>query len=289
VLIQFVLCVVCSLSQVEPRTDRDDLGGWTWKLASGWQWVVSPASDLYRGYIADPRRPEFALMLMSFDDSEIPDAGQDRFGFRLGGGYGFLRWCRQDNPDYGWQFNVEGAFLGYFDRERSTDNIGWDGLYGLGIAFRPGGRSSYRLAILHDSAHVGDELAESSGRRRFNYTRQEYALGVSYRIRRTWRVYAEGAYAYDLRNEDIQMPGRFAAGLERDSPSRGWYLALHNISWEEMDWDWEHTAQAGLVLPFPGLARTYRIGAEWHHGRSVLGEFSIHDETYFALGFWFEL
>ena len=58
----------------------------------------------------------------------------------------------------------------------------------------------------HDSAHVGDEHSERTGRQRIGYTREELVAGVSWRPARKWRIYAEGGFGYGL--DDFQDPGR---------------------------------------------------------------------------------
>jgi len=49
------------------------------------------------------------------------------------------------------------------------------------------------------------------------------------------------------------------------------------------------TLQAGLVLRERGLARTYRLGAEYYEGRPWMGEFFQDRERYLAFGIWFDL
>ena len=261
----------------------------------GWDLAFSPATDLYPRYIADPRRSRFGLSSLGFSHSEIEDTGESRLGIRLGGRYGLLRLHREDDPDHGFQVDIEGGFIGQFDQDNSTDNIGWDGIYGLHVAWaRPGGLA-LRLGVFHDSSHVGDELAERTGRQRINYTRQEFLLGVSYRFAPEWRTYAEYGSAFDLRNPELMKRRRVQGGIEYESSRRfwrrrlGWYAATDLSLFEEDSWQVNTTVQAGVVLPRAELGRIFRVGLEYYEGRSQLGEFFQSREEYVGFGFWFDL
>src|SRR5688500_14233481 len=90
----------------------------------------APGELLYRDYVADPRRPTFGFSLLSAGRSEIPEAGDSRYAVRMGARFGILRWERAGASPL-WQLDGNMGFLAQFDRENSTDNLGWDGLYGL--------------------------------------------------------------------------------------------------------------------------------------------------------------
>ena len=91
-------------------------------------WIFS-IGDLYPQYIADPRRPQIGFMTVWLRDSEIPDGGDSRFHLATGGRFGLLRFFRRENPDYGVEVNIEAGFFAQFNRDKSLDNNGWDGLY----------------------------------------------------------------------------------------------------------------------------------------------------------------
>jgi hypothetical protein len=261
----------------------------------GWQVVFAPGGDLYPRYVADPRKPDFRIVQTYVSESTIPDAGESRYGLRLGGRYGFFRFHRADAADRGFQIDLEAGFLGQFDRDNSTDNIGWDGLYGVQLAWAGAHGVALRLALFHDSSHVGDEYAERTGRRRLNYTRQEYLAGVSWVCGGGWRTYAEAGYGYDLRNERVMQPWRLQYGLEYERPTRlgrgaaDWYAAADLSTYEENDWDKNVTLQTGLAVRRSALGRVYRFGVEYYDGRSQIGEFFLHRERHLAIGVWFDL
>lgn len=255
--------------------------------------VLFPAGELYPPYLADLHRPGFGLVQVHVASTTIADAGDSRFDLRLGGSFGVLRLGPRDRPDRGWQLDVVAGFDGQFDVDRSYDNIGWDGNYGLTLTTARGHGLAFKLGVYHTSSHVGDEYVERTGRRRIGYTREELTAGVSWRRGERWRLYAEGGWGYDLRNETLQEPGRGQVGLEHTAPGTlwrgrlGWFAAADLSATEERGWDLTTSVQAGLlILSGP---RRWRIAAGFYDGRSTLGEFFRDDDRFLTLGLWLDL
>lgn len=272
--------------------------GWNREIAlnNDWSMVLAPGRVLYPQYIADPRRTTFFnLSRMYFFESEIEGAGDDRLGVRLGASLGLLGLHEAGDLDHGFQLDIEAGFMAQFDLDHATDNIGWDGIYGFHLAWVSPRGYAIRSGIMHDSSHVGDEHAERTGRQRINYTREELLLGLSWSFTEKWRIYCEGAYGYDLRNEEIMEPWRLQYGMEYVSPKSlwnqrlGWYAAADVSTFEENDWDQNLTLQMGLMLRTNQLVRDYRLAVEYYEGRSQIGEFFQDDETYLSLGIWIDI
>ncbi len=276
------------------RRQEQDLP-YTAAVTPGWRLRFGPPDRLYETYIASPTRPVFSFNSISVQDSDLPNAGEKRYLLKLGGRKGFLRLHRAGRPDSGFQFDLQATFLGMFDRENSLDNIGWSGLYGAQVSWANGRGLALKLAVEHDSSHVGDEYIERTGRKRINYTRQEYVFGASLHPFKFWRIYGEVGRAFDLRNQAIQEKWCAQGGLEFEADelffndSAGLYAAVDVNAYEESGWDADITAQAGFVLPIKSLNHTYRVGLNYRDGRSVIGEFSQFDETYYGIGFWLEI
>lgn len=264
-------------------------------LNKNWGALFAPATNLYPVYLADPRAPTAALTAVSYRDSEIPEAGDRRYVFRIGGRLGLLRIFPSKHVDRGFQLSLHGTFLGMFDQAHSLDNIGWDGLYGFDLNWRHQSGLALKLGLHHDSSHLGDEYAERTGRQRINYTRQEYVLGMSLPVFSGLRVYGEAGRAFDLRNEAFQEKWRVQSGLEFESHESlfnnrmGYYGALDLVSFEESDWEPEITVQAGLTVPAAQLPRRFRIGLEYRDGRSLIGELAQFEEASWAFGIWIDL
>jgi Protein of unknown function (DUF1207) len=254
------------------------------------EWM--PPADFYPQYIADPLRPQSALKILYMTDSEIPETGSSRFGLHLGGRFGLVRWHPEGQPDRGWQLDFEGGFFGQFDMANSLDNIGWDGLFGLYLSWLPSPDLGLRVGTKHDSAHVGDEYSERTGRPRIGYTREELVAGVSWRPAPKWRIYAEGGFGYGL--DEFQDPGRLQAGAEIFGARRfwkermSWYAAVDLQSYQENDWSVRSAIQLGFMLPTGRGTSRYRLALELIHGRSVMGEFAFRDETSVGVGWYFD-
>ncbi|HEV2846962.1 MAG TPA: DUF1207 domain-containing protein, partial [Thermoanaerobaculia bacterium] len=217
-----------------------------------------PPSNLYPQYIADPRAPRFGVMLLGFPSPRIPDSGDRRVGLKLGGRFGLVRFHPQDQPERGWQVDIEAGFTGQFDIEHSLDNIGWDGTYGFLVSSEITPDVRIQFGAKHISSHVGDEYAERTGRQRIDYTREELAAGTFWTFAPQWRIYGEAGWNYEPRENIGQEPGRLQLGLEHEAPGSlrggrlGWYAALDLSSFEEKGWQADPTLQVGLLVPSGG-------------------------------------
>lgn len=254
--------------------------------------MLIPPSNFYPEYIADPMRAQSAITFLYIDHSEIPNTGNTRFCLRLGGRWGLLRIHPEGEPDSGLQLDFEGGFFGHFDMDYSLDNIGWDGIFGLLLSWKPRPDLGFRIGTLHDSPHVGDEYAERTGRKRIGSTREEVIAGASWNFTPQWRVYTEGGYGYNL--ENFQDPWRLQAGVEYLSERRFWkgrilwYAALDLRAYEENNWNVRSTAQLGFILPTGRGTSRYRLAIEFCDGRSALSEYYFRKERYLGVGWYFD-
>lgn len=251
--------------------------------------IAGPKGFLYQPYTADLLSPSFTVMHLKINDSSIRQTGDARHAFVLGRRYGLLRF-QSNKSENALQLDIYGAFFGIFDPEYSTDNIGWDGLYGLILSMSTPSPFTFKLAMQHDSSHLGDEYIERTGRKRINYTREEIAGGVDCRLSEDIRIYFEAGYGHDLRNPDLQAPLRLKTGIEFEERHRflhgklGWYLAADADSYEENDWDRDISVHGGISLPVEKFFRTIRIGLFYKKGRSMIGEFFQHRESFWGIG-----
>ena len=255
-------------------------------------WVLFPDDDIYPQYIADPLRPQSAMMLASIPSSDIPDTGDSRFLLRLGGRYSIARRHPAGQPDRGWQIDFEGGFFGQFDNDHSLDNIGWDGLFGLRLSFKGDGPWAFSLGSRHDSAHVGDEYAQRTGRKRLGYTREEAVFGASWARSDHWRAYLETGWAYHV--PEFEDPLRLQVGAEHIGRKRlwrdhlPWYAALDVTAYKQSNVQVRTSAQLGLIFPTGRVTNRYRAALEVISGRCVLGEFGTADETSIGIGWFFD-
>lgn len=255
-------------------------------------YLFFPVDHLYPHYLANPLRSSFSFQMLNFSASDIPQSSHKRFDLNLGGTFGILRRHPRGQSNLGWQLSIEAGFRGQFDTEYSEDNLGWDGLYALFLDYRPSQQLAFRFGFHHTSSHIGDEFAERTGRQRINYTRQEIRLGTLWNFAQHWQTYAEVANGYDLRNSQLQKPGRFEGGIQYDhktlfNPHLGGYAALDISGYAENDWQRNISFQAGIS--WPAKERHWRLGLEYYDGRSQLGEFFQYHEHYLGIGIWLDL
>ncbi len=257
------------------------------------KYTLFPAKHIYPQYIADPHAATFSVQSMSFSRTDIPHTSDQRTDLKMGGRIGLLQIHGSNGDENGWQLTLETGFHGQFDVQHSTDNIGWDGVYALHLAYRPDARMAYRVGVYHLSSHLGDEYIERNKVNRTVYTRQEFRAGLVRNIGQYWQTYGELGWGFDLRNDDLQEAWRGQAGLQRENlhgswvPGMGWYSAVDVSAYQERDWDLNTTVQIGLV--YPAGARRFRAGFEFYEGRAQIGDLFLSDEKYVSFGVRFEI
>lgn len=295
------VAAVSSSAGQDPLAARPELVGaelsWppSFAVGGGWSAQPIPRGDLYPRYVADPRRPRFSVQMMRLFDTEVEGGGDGRVAVNLGGRYNFLRLHPDGDPDRGFQLDIEAGFHGQFDAGSSLDSVGWEGYYGLGLSWRPTESLALRLAMNHDSSHIGDEYQENNEEReRINYTREELALGISWSPVERLRLYGEVGWAYHRGNNQLLDRARLQAGIEYETAPILWgdgalYVGLDAVLWQEDGWEPSVTVQTGVKWHIEALERDYRLGLQFYDGRSQIGEFFQDRERYLAFGFWFDL
>jgi hypothetical protein len=262
-----------------------------WTLGSGRTLWLLPAGHVYPLYIADPHRPIGAAMAHFYTRPGIYDSSDARTGLAVGGRFGIFRLDPAEPGGRSWQLSLDAGLKAQFDSYNKLDNVGWDGHYGFSVT-TTSGPLALRVGILHTSAHIGDEYAERTGRTRIDYTREEAAVGVAWRLARGWWVYGEGAYGYYQLTEE-QRPWRAQGGLQYTTRPTllggrlAWYAAVDFSATDERDWRLDTAVQTGLTTTSGG--RQWRIGVQYIDGRPPFGEFFQDTEAWFTLGVWVDL
>ena len=252
-----------------------------------------PTEHLYPTYLADPYELNFHMQLRSYDESTIPDTGSSRTDLMAGAPLILFEQSNTDNPHHGWQLVFLSGLRGQFDNGNNQDSVAWEGIFGLQAVFRDHDDFAWHLGTKHYSSHVGDEYAERTGRTRTQYTREEWRAGIAWTFNEHYTFYSDIAYAFSLRNKDLQDHGRAQIGLQYEKPSvfldgkAGWYSALDISAYEEDDWDKNITFQVGFAMPTRD--RRWRFGLEYYDGRSQYGEFFQNKDKYASIGIWMDL
>ena len=251
------------------------------------KFVIIPPADFYPYYLADPRRARTSISLVGMIDNGIEETSDTRFNHSLGRRFGLLRFG--DEQSYSaWQLDFEVGYFTNFDMGDKTDNIGWDGIYGLLLSHRMSPDIFIRFGTLHDSAHLGDEYIEETGRERIRYTREELVAGFAWLPSPRSKLYTELGWAWHPRDEMDPLRWQFGAeyyGAENDFYlGLPWYVATDLGLFEERDWEPAVTLQVGLIYATGNATERYRFVLEAYDGRSVMGEFSFEDESYVSIG-----
>lgn len=284
--------------ELEPPRPTHRPAAITWppsfELGGGVSIQPMPLTDLYPRYVADPRRPRFAFMWLRAQKG-LRVAGLTRLDIMFGGRYGVLRLHPTDDPDLGFQVDIEAGVKMQFDTTHKLDGSGWDGFYGLGFSWKPLHSLAFRLSVNHDSSHVVDELIARTSWERINYTREEFALGVSWQPLDGVRLYAEAGIPYSYGNSQVQDRWRVQWGAEWESPPLFWgdigrlYAAVDMVSFEENAWQTSATVQAGACLRWDSIGRAIHAGVQYYDGRNHFGEFFRYRERYVGIGAWLDL
>jgi hypothetical protein len=239
-------------------------------------------------YAADPHRPTNQIAVAFSPSTEIPDTRSPRAVLSGGGRFGILRIKRSQVDAWAWQVSLDAGFDGLIDSRNHHEVIGWDGNYGVTVTTAKGLTPfAFKMALLHVSAHLGDEYQARTGATRREYTREEIAIGAAYRVHSRVRVYAEFGAAFTMRSDE-QERMRWQLGAEYEHPPTvfgrrmAWYGAVDLSALDERDWRLDTCLQGGLVTRSNG--RTIRLFAQWYDGRPTIGQFSTYSEAALSLG-----
>lgn len=263
-----------------------------WTRPSGTRVELLPAGDVYPVYVADPHRATNAIELGVHAARDIPETRSPRARLSAGGRFGMLRISSGRPGGRSLQVSIEAGLDALFDSQNKADAVGWDGHYGLAVTTASGSRLALKIAVLHVSAHLGDEYQHRANLERINYTREELSLGAAWRFSPRWRAYGETGVAYH-QGSSQQQPWRLQWGLEHASRPRLWggrfarYAAADFSTMEERDWRLDTTIQGGIVTRSNG--REARLFLQLHDGRPSIGEFYRFSETVVTLGFRIDL
>jgi len=191
--------------------------------------------------------------------------------------------------------DMEGGFFGRFDMINGFDNYGLDGRYGIYTAWDWSDTIAARFGYRHLSCHLGDEYMVTTGRSRFNYTRNDLRLGLAVRFTQSILFYVEPSWAWQMGNPARQRAWAIEGGGQYQGPynvwkdSMAWYGGVHIASFKENDWSPSVACQVGLELQRDPKQTKLKFGIEGYTGRALLGEFALdYHESYLSAGIYFD-
>jgi hypothetical protein len=287
-LVLAVSSATATAQTAAPGQPPDEQKPLTWQAGATRTVRLFPSSDVYPVYVADPHRPTNAIVQSFYTRIRVPETSSPRTFLAGGGRIGMLRVESSAPGGRFWQVSLEAGLDAMFDSQFKLDAIGWDGNYGLTVTTATlTSPLAFKVAVLHLSAHLGDEYQERTGAKRINYTREEVAFGAAWRFRPRWRAYGETGFAHIMRS-DIQERWRWQSGVEYEARPTvlggrmAWYGAVDFSALEERDWRLDTALQGGLVGRSGEHA--YRLFVQWYDGRVTLGQFYMISEAALSLG-----
>jgi len=263
-----------------------------WVTSSGVSWTLFPSGDIYPVYVADPHRPTNIIAESFTLGGGIPDSRSPLTRLGAGGRFGMLRIGPAQAGGRSWQFSIEAGLDAIFDSHYKLDVAGWDGNYGLTVTTASDSPVGLKFALLHTSAHLGDEYQDRTGRVRINYTREEFCFGVRWRWSPRWHAYGETGVAFRT-GDSMLEPWRVQGGMEYESRASLWgqrfarYVAADVLVMQERDWRMDVTVDLGIVTR--GGGRASRVFFQWHDGRPTVNEFFRDSESSISLGLRIDL
>ena len=266
-----------------------------------------PGAHYFPSPVADLREPRMAGALIGTDLFEAP-SGRERPRFSFPShddpspdvqgvvvlGTNLPVWRPIGTSSGGLQFGFQVGVNARFRIERpSRDKVGTDWIVALPLEAAYG-RWSGRLRLLHRSSHLGDELAETTGAERIEYSHEAVDALVAFRLAPDTRVYAGGTYVlrsittYEpwLSERGVRDVASIQAGIEAEWPglSSARAAPLLALDWQRAqrtEWDDELSAAAGVRLKAGG--REFRLLLRFFDGPSTLGEFFLTPESFWGL------
>jgi hypothetical protein len=247
-----------------------------------------PVGDVFRPLVADPAAPRSFVSVLSLDTET------DRVTIAsLGTGVSFGLYRQPgERLGEGWQVSIFGAVFSQFNLDASADDlINTDYRIGLPLTYKRGDLSG-RVAVWHQSSHLGDELIlNGNAPQRVDLSIESLDFVLAWE-RGGWRPYVGGFYL--LRGPE---------GLHRSGGQAGFDYAGHapvlfgarlvgglDLKWFE-ETDWRVGASAKLGLEF-GRHHPERRGitvlAEVYEGFSPFGQFYRDDVTAYGLAVQFD-
>jgi len=289
-----------------------------WPGAAPAQSEWFPERRAFRGPAADPLEPRIAGGLVVSDLLEVrTEEPRERPPFSLGEPADDLESDLQATvavggtvPLWATPMGADGSVviapqLAVFARFRleppSRDEAGSDWVVALPVEVRFNALVAGRLRIVHRSAHLGDELLQTGGALRLEFSHEAVDGLIGVTPLPGLRVYGGGALivrSQTFRWTDagggtvaptVDFDDRYSlqGGIEAEGGGTwGWRVAADWQAAQRSDWDSQIAAIAGVTTRVRG--RGLLLHARLQSGISYLGEFFLTDERILGVEFEFQ-
>ena len=264
-----------------------------------------PEESYFTAPTAAPREPTFALRGIWTDVFVMTTAPGEREPFSFDGADGLPRELQGEAAMGGhvriWQpaqwvgggliLGIQTGVFGRFRLEVSSSDLvssDWLVSFPAEVAW---GRWSGRVRFTHWSAHIGDELVETTGAQRLDFTSETFDGMAAYDLG-TVRLYGGGGLVTrsSLENEEQLGPSFSDNGFLQVGGEGRWFRWRDGNVGVETALDWQATDRAdwrGRISAVAGVTvqdgdRSATLRALFHDGPSPMGQFFLTDERYWG-------
>jgi hypothetical protein len=242
-----------------------------------------PGGNLFEPLIADPRWPRFSIGYRYFAEEGV-NVGAATFGETIA-----LYRARGPAEGLG-EIGFQAGVFSIFDLDApSSDLVNTDFFAALQAAYRVNDFSTF-FRVFHQSSHLGDEFLLRHRIDRVNLSFEGVDLKLSYRPFDWLRLYAGGAYLFNVDPSDLK-PWATQGGIELQTPWRFWkdstrlVTALDLQNRQESRWSTETSIRGGFQFERPqSFMRRINLLMEYYKGHSPNGQFFTRKIQYFGPG-----
>jgi hypothetical protein len=246
--------------------------------------IVFPTGDLFKPLLADLKEPRFYLSYRRYNyQNDNINVGAGGYGEVFG-----LYRHADHEKNSAWQVNFGGGIHSQFNFDApSFALVNTDFTIGFPFTYRAG-RDSYRLALYHQSSHLGDEflLQTKTNRMELSYEAINF---IASRDWSEWRGYAGGEYLVHKVPGNLR-PFQLQAGVEyygtvpvlgRGRPVGGLDLKID----QEHDWALNASVKTGLqFVSTEKNGRFVRVLLEGYKGYAPHGQFYTTRIGFYGVG-----
>jgi len=237
--------------------------------------TVFPIGELFEPLVADPKEPQFSAGVHRVNSSgQLGEFTASVVSY--GEHFGLMRW--QTTNTQQWQVSIVGALFAQFNMDAdSKDLINADYTIGLSGTHRRG-PISYRLRVVHQSTHLGDELLlGESAPERINFSLEAVDFLGSYKWDE-FRLYGGVGYLLNVEPSDLHRTAlQFGGESHGDKHSLlggRWTSGMDITAFEGDNWNINTTVKFGLEFGKSGSGnRRIRVMLERYNGKAPFGQF----------------
>jgi hypothetical protein len=242
-------------------------------------WTLLPQTLLWTPPRANPLQPRFAVIPNSLREPGIVRT----IDTAIGGTAGLWRRSPAGRPEEGTELDLFAVVLSrWSDNSVSVAN---DFRFGFPVTYRYGPWEG-KVAYEHTSTHLGDDYIERDHGVKHGHIRDEFVLGLSYRLWDRLRFYGVFGYSvYMTSPAGRDLKDRYDVGIEYEKRGpTGWvghpFAAADLEIRADQNYTGNFTAQLGWQWKPETERPSLRTVLQYYDGRSPFGQFFLRHEDW---------